>query len=85
MKFQSFLVVTGLSSWGWMAAAAPESISDSGVKEQRKPVAEWVRDLSNDQFRVREDATRKIWEIGEAALADLQAALGDGDAVIAPG
>lgn len=74
MKFQSVLVVTGLSAWGWMAAAAPDTIADSEVRIPRKSVAEWVQDLSNDQFSVRENATKKIWEIGEAALPDLQVA-----------
>ncbi len=79
MKFQSVLVVTGLSAWGWMAAAAPESIVDSGLKVPRKSVAEWVQELSNDKFGVRENATKKIWEIGDAALPDLEAAASTGD------
>lgn len=33
-----------------------------------------MKDLSNDQFRVRENATRRIWEIGDQALPALQEA-----------
>lgn len=73
MKFQSVLMAAGLSACGWMAAA-PESIGESAAKTPDKPVEEWVRDLSNDQFRIRENATRKIWEIGEGALPALEEA-----------
>ncbi|MEO5913483.1 MAG: hypothetical protein ABIS50_04570 [Luteolibacter sp.] len=74
MKFHSVLMVTSLSAWGWIVAAAPEPIVDSAGRTPTKSVEEWVRDLSDDQFRVRENATRKIWEIGEGALPALQAA-----------
>ncbi|MES2660670.1 MAG: hypothetical protein V4689_18740 [Verrucomicrobiota bacterium] len=74
MNFQKALLITGLSAWGSIAVGAPEPIGDSVAKAPAKSVAEWVQDLSNDQYRVRENATRKIWEIGEKALPDLQAA-----------
>ena len=79
MKFHTVLVVTGLSAWGWTVAAAPEPISDSSVKASQNSTADWVKDLSDDQFRIREFATKKIWEIGDAALSDLQTAVQTGD------
>ncbi len=39
----------------------------------QKPLTEWIQDLSNDQFKVREQATREIWEMGEVALPALRA------------
>lgn len=55
-----------------MAAAAPDTSRESGVKTQARPLAELIRDLADDKFRVRETATREIWKLGESALDALQ-------------
>lgn len=67
-------MLASLSAWGAVLAAAPETISGSGNIAPTKSVAEWVQDLANEQFKVRELATRKIWEVGESALPALQEA-----------
>lgn len=38
-----------------------------------KAVEDLIRDLGNDRFKVREEATRRLWEIGSQALPALQA------------
>ncbi len=72
MKFQHVVIVTGLSAWGWIAAASPEASVESGIKVPGKSLEVLIHDLSDEKFRVREDASRKIWAIGEPALAGLQ-------------
>jgi tetratricopeptide (TPR) repeat protein len=42
-------------------------------------IASWVRDLGADDFRTREDATRKLEEAGQAAEAALERASHDDD------
>ena len=45
-----------------------------GSRRREKSLAALIQDLADDKFRVRENASRKIWEIGEPALAALQEA-----------
>ena len=78
MKFPSVLIMTGFAAWAWTAAAAPEGSVASAVQAPGKPLGELIQDLSDEKFRTREEASRKIWAIGEAALAALQdAAVGN--------
>lgn len=79
MKFKRVLMVAGLSVWGWSVAATPAPSVDAGPKEPEKSIEAWVQDLSNEQYRVREAATRKVWEIGDDALPALQVAAGGND------
>lgn len=72
MNFQSVVRVTGLSAWAWMAAAAPDTSREAGLNVPAKPLAALIEDLADDKFRVRENATREIWKIGESALDALQ-------------
>lgn len=72
MKFPSVLIVTGLSAWGLIALAAPDGSAATAVQAPEKPLGELIQDLSDQKFRTREDASRKIWAIGEPALAALQ-------------
>lgn len=54
-----------------MAATGPAASTTPDAP--RKPLADWIQDLSNDQFKVREQATREIWELGDEALPALRA------------
>ena len=72
MKFTSVARVGGLSAWVWLAAAAPDAALDSGFHAPGKPLEALIRDLADDKFQTREDASRKIWEVGEPALSALQ-------------
>lgn len=68
MRFQKVAVITGVSALVWIAAASPEV----GVTMPEKSLEVLIHDLSDEKFRVREEATRKIWAIGESALGELQ-------------
>ncbi|MES2437650.1 MAG: hypothetical protein V4584_01200 [Verrucomicrobiota bacterium] len=73
MKFQSVVMATGLSTWMWMSAATPVTSSESVAKAPEKSLELLIRDLSDDRFRTREEASLKIWAIGDRALPALQA------------
>lgn len=74
MKFQSFVTATGISALAWVAAAAPDGAADPGLAVAEKSIGAWVDDLAHQKYRTREEASRKIWAIGDPALPELQEA-----------
>src|SRR5437867_3042229 len=56
--------------------AHAEPAAKPPTKEQ---IARWVKDLENDSFEVREAASKKLWEAGEAAEEAVVAATKSGD------
>lgn len=71
MKFQGVAVLTMILTWECGVVAAPDTTAEPAV---RKPVAVLIQDLAHEKFRVREDAGRQIWQIGESALPALEKA-----------
>jgi hypothetical protein len=72
-------MVTGLSAWVWIAAASPEGPMKSGVEAPEKSPEVLIQELADNQFRIREEASRKLWAIGEPALAALREAVEGND------
>jgi tetratricopeptide (TPR) repeat protein len=72
MKFHSVVTVTVFSASVWMAPAAPDTSAGAGHRIPEKPLSALIQDLADDKFRVRENASREIWKIGEQALKALQ-------------
>ena len=72
MKFQSIVIATGIFGSGWIAAASPDAGVESAIKQPEKSLEGLIADLSAEKFRVREEASKKIWTIGEPALGALQ-------------
>jgi tetratricopeptide (TPR) repeat protein len=72
MKFQRFVIVTGIFAGVWIAIAAPEMTVDSGLKPPEKSVEMLIEDLADDRYRTREEATRQLWSMGEKALPELE-------------
>ena len=72
MKFQSIVIATGIFASGWIAAASPDAGVESTIKAPEKSLEDLIADLSAEKFGVREEASRKIWTIGEPALSMLQ-------------
>ncbi|GAA5117271.1 hypothetical protein GCM10023212_05620 [Luteolibacter yonseiensis] len=64
-------MVAGFSTWSWTAYAAPEPTTVPSPPE--KSVEVLVQELADPKFRTREEASRKIWQIGDPALPALQA------------
>jgi tetratricopeptide (TPR) repeat protein len=63
-----------------LIASPARAAAKTPTKEQ---VAQWIKELGADDFNVRESATKKLWEAGEAAeAAVIQAARSD-DAEVA--
>ncbi|OYV06251.1 MAG: hypothetical protein CFE26_07305 [Verrucomicrobiales bacterium VVV1] len=56
------------------AVSSPEEPAAAG-----DPVAKEIERLNNDQFKVREEATRKLWELGQAAVPKLKEAISGSD------
>ena len=61
-----------LSAMAGIATAAPDAAMEAGGKVAGKPLEVLIRELSDDKFRIREEASRKIWMIGERALTALE-------------
>jgi hypothetical protein len=74
MKFQRFVIITGISASIWTAAAAPESSLNSNSAPVEKSLETLVDELSNDRYKIREEASQKLWSMGNRALAELEKA-----------
>jgi len=74
MKFPTAVIFTGLAAISRLAAAAPQPPSVPAQQAPAKPLAELIGDLSNESYRVREDASREIWKLGESAKESLATA-----------
>jgi len=74
MKLRTVVFATGCFAWLPLAAAAPEPTAETAVKAPEKSLDVLIHELANESFRVREDASRKIWQIGDSALEELQKA-----------
>ncbi len=72
MNFQTIVIATGVSAWVWIAAASPDASVATGIKASEKSLEGLIQDLADEKFRVREEASRKIWTIGEPALEALE-------------
>ncbi len=79
MKFRIVVIITGLSVCGWISAAAPTGVGDTLPAGQEESFDRWITDLADEDFRTREEATRKLWDAGEAALPSLQTAVNGED------
>jgi tetratricopeptide (TPR) repeat protein len=78
MKFLRLALVTGISACSTISKAAPQTVAESSVEAADPKIPELIRELADENFRAREDAMRKLWEVGDAALPLLQqAANGD--------
>jgi hypothetical protein len=58
-------------------AAAP-----APAKPTQEQIAQWVKQLGDNDFVRREEATKRLWQAGEAAEAALQGALSSDDAEV---
>src|SRR5579864_6008552 len=59
---------------------APSPAQPAPTKEQ---IAQWVKDLGDNSFEVRERATKRLWEAGEAAETAVAEAAKSDDAEVA--
>ncbi len=79
MKLPSVLIITGLSTLGAIAAGVPPTSADLVVGAAGKPMEALIKELANENFQTREEATRTIWEMGDTALSALQEAANGSD------
>jgi len=57
--------------------------ADSPAKPTKEQIAQWVRQLGDDDFSTREAASKKLYEAGQAAESALQEATRSDDAEVA--
>jgi tetratricopeptide (TPR) repeat protein len=62
-----------------LAAILVPSIRTSEPKPTPNQIAEWIEQLGDDDFRARENASKKLWQAGSAAEAALEKAIGSND------
>jgi len=74
MKLPSAVLATGLSLSGWTLAATPQAPADAVAIAPAPSIEALIRNLADPSFKVREEATHRIWMIGEGALAALESA-----------
>jgi len=76
----SYMKVVGAFLSFWLVCAASgapvsgEPTRALPVSETEKSIDELIGDLSSDQFKVREAASRKLWDAGESAIEALKKA-----------
>ncbi len=75
MKFQRFVVITGIFTSIWIADAAPESARNSNVAPVEKSLETLIQELSDDRYKIREEASQKLWRMGSSALTELEKAI----------
>src|SRR5947207_8221677 len=73
------LVLIGLFCKCVAGAQADEPKKTSPTKEQ---VAQWIRDLGDNDFTTRQMASKRLWEAGRAAELALHEALNSNDAEV---
>jgi hypothetical protein len=64
-------MLTVILAWGWGVVAARTRRRNPRCGN---PWRFLIQDLAHEKFRVREDASRQIWQIGEGALPALEKA-----------
>ena len=72
MRLPSLVAIMALSAAGGLISAAPGAIAETGLKVPEKSLETLLHELADPQFHTREDASRRIWEMGESALSALQ-------------
>lgn len=72
MKFLRVLMATSFCALALNVAAGPEIPREPVPKVAGKSLEELVRDLGHEQYRTREEASRRIWALGDPALSLLQ-------------
>ena len=72
MRLKRILGFTVFSACGGLISAAPEILAESALKFPEKSLEILIQELTDPQFRIREEASRQIWKMGESALPGLQ-------------
>lgn len=72
MKFQRILGFAVLSACVGLVSAGPGTPAETASKLVEKSLETLIQELADPQFQTREEASRRIWEKGESALASLQ-------------
>ncbi len=79
MKTPIFLIVFALMPFASTTTAEPEKPATVPAELHDKNIDTLVRDLADERFQVREQASKDLWELGDVALPALQEAAKSAD------
>lgn len=80
MKIPKAVILAGLATMAAPAEVMPEPAAEApGEARPAKGIDVLIRELSDERFRVREEATGEIWRLGEAAMPALEEAAASDD------
>jgi predicted Zn-dependent protease len=82
VSFAPRTLLLALALLAGLVAALPAAPARP-AKPTREQIARWVQQLGDNDFAAREEASKKLWEAGEAAEAALQEAVKSEDAEVA--
>ncbi|MCX6866215.1 MAG: hypothetical protein NTV46_08375, partial [Verrucomicrobia bacterium] len=74
MKISLAVILAGLAVFSRLAAATLETPPVAAAEPLAREIDTLIRELADESFRVRENASRDIWKLGDAALPALQEA-----------
>jgi hypothetical protein len=80
MQIFMAVVFGSVAATSWLGAVTSQPAPKPAVQTLGRSIDALVKDLADDDFRVREKASQEIWELGEAALPALREALTSSDA-----
>ena len=79
MKFPPAMILLGVVAFAGPAPAAPEVPPKTSAQQPGRDIDTLIRELSNENFRSRERASRELWELGDSALPALTEAVESSD------
>lgn len=79
MKFPTATLIAFCCAASGLMAASPETPPPAIIPPAGPDPAALATDLGDERFRIRENATRELWKLGEAALPALRDAASSGN------
>jgi tetratricopeptide (TPR) repeat protein len=75
MNIPLAVILAGLAAFSRLSAASPETPPPPVAPQPAKDIETLIRELADESYRVRENATRDLWKLGDKALPALREAI----------
>ncbi len=72
MKLLTLPMIVGMLCGSYLHAVPSENSRASDLSQEQLKIESLLRGLADESFRVREDSTRELWEMGELVLPSLR-------------
>lgn len=79
MNIPLAVILAGLAAFSRLSAASPETPPPPVAPQPAKDIDTLIRELSDESYRVREKATKDLWELGDKAMPALREAIVSSD------